>query len=158
MVGADAVWAWLGGASERRDCAVKKREILLVTLGYIALTLFMTYPVVVRLGSHYIGSGSDMWIFHWNDWWLRKCLLEWRNPFYTTWIFYPNGVSLVYHNFAWLNTLMWLLISPLVGPIAAYNIIFILNLALGGVSMYALARYLVRDPRAAFVARLVFAF
>jgi hypothetical protein len=147
-----------GGASERRDCAVKKRETLLVTLVYIALTLFMTYPVVVRLGSHYIGSGSDMWIFHWNDWWLRKCLLEWRNPFHTTWMFYPSGVSLVYHNFAWLNTLMWLPISPLVGPIAAYNIIFILNLALGGVSMYALARYLVRDPRAAFVAGLVFAF
>jgi hypothetical protein len=137
---------------------VRKRETLAVMLVYTALTLFMTYPVVARLGSHYIGAGSDMWIFQWNDWWLRKCLLEWRNPFYTTWMFYPDGVSLVYHNFAWLNTLVWLPISPLIGPIAAYNIIFILNLALGGVSMYILARYLVKDPRAAFLAGLVFAF
>lgn len=137
---------------------MSKREWLLVTVVFVVLTLFMTYPVVVRLNSHYIGAGSDMWLFHWNDWWLRKCLLEGRNPFYTTWMFYPEGVSLVFHNFAWLNTLVWLPLSSLVGPIAAYNLIFILNLALGGVGMYALARYLVGDRRAAFLAGLIFAF
>jgi hypothetical protein len=118
----------------------------------------MTYPTVVRLGTHYLGAGSDMWIFHWNDWWLRECLLEWRNPFYTTSMFYPEGVSLVYHNFAWLNTIAWLPLSQIVGPIAAYNVIFILNLALGGLGAYALARYLVRNRWIAFLAGLVFCF
>jgi hypothetical protein len=148
---------------------VSKREGLVVTVIYVILTLFVTYPAIVRLDSHYIGAGSDLWIFPWNDWWIRKCLLECRNPFYTTWMFYPEGVSLVYHNFAWLNTMVWLPLSPLVGPIAAYNLIFILNLALGGIGMYALARYLVgRSPvgasalagnrGAAFLAGLIFAF
>lgn len=137
---------------------MNKREGLLVLAVYIVLTLLMTYPVVARLGSHFVGTGSDMWVFQWNDWWLRKCLLEERNPFYTNWMFYPEGVSLVYHNFAWLNTLIWLPLSALVGSIVAYNLIFILNLALGGVGMYALARYLVGNRWAASLAGLIFAF
>jgi hypothetical protein len=137
---------------------MRKREVLLILAVYYILTLFMTYPVVVRLDTHYIGAGSDMWIFPWNDWWLRKCLLEWRDPFYTTSMFYPEGVSLVYHNFAWLNSLAWLLLAPFAGHVVAYNLIFTLNLALGGVGMYALARYLVGNRWAAFLAGLVFAF
>jgi hypothetical protein len=118
----------------------------------------MTYPLVFRLGSHYVGTGGDLLIFPWNDWWCRKCLLEGCNPFFTTWLFHPQGVSLVYHNFAWLNTAMWLPLSPLIGSIAAHNVIFLFNLALGGIGMHLLARYLTKDHQAAWVAGLLFAF
>lgn len=127
-------------------------------LTYALLTLAMTYPAVFRLGTHYVGTGGDLLIFPWNDWWCRKCLLEGHNPFFTTWLFYPRGVSLVYHNFAWLNTGLWLPLAPLIGPVAAHNTIFLFNLTLGGVGMYLLVHYLSRDRRAAFVAGLVFAF
>ena len=129
-----------------------------MVLAYLLATLVMTYPVLLRLDSHYVGTGGDLLIFPWNDWWSRKCLLEGRNPFFTTWMFYPRGVSLVYHNFAWLNTALWLPLSPLIGSVAAYNVIFLLNLALGGIGMYLLVHYLAQDQRAAFVAGLIFAF
>ena len=127
-------------------------------LVYALLALVMTYPLPFRLGSHYVGVGGDLLIFRWNDWWCQKCLLEGRNPLYTTWLFHPQGVSLVYHNFAWLNTAMWLPLSPLIGPVAAHNVIFLFNLALGGIGMHCLAHYLTKDHRAAFVAGLIFAF
>jgi len=129
-----------------------------IPLVYVFLTLVMTYPLLFRLGSHYVGTGSDLLIFPWNDWWCRKCLIEGRNPLFTTWLFYPQGVSLVYHNFAWLNTGLWLPLSPLIGPVAAYNCIFLFNLALGGIGLHYLAHYLTRDHRAAFIAGLIFAF
>jgi len=129
-----------------------------IPLVYALLALVMTYPLPFRLGSHYVGVGGDLLIFRWNDWWCQKCLLEGRNPLYTTWLFHPQGVSLVYHNFAWLNTAMWLPLSPLIGPVAAHNVIFLFNLALGGIGMHYLAHYLTKDHRAAFVAGLVFAF
>jgi len=137
---------------------VKRPERDWVPLIYIPLTLLITYPLVFRLGSHYVGTGGDLFIFPWNDWWCRKCLLEGRNPLFTTWLFYPSGVSLVYHNFAWLNTAMWLPLSPLIGPVAAYNVIFLFNLTLGGTGMYLLARYLTESRQAAFIAGLIFAF
>ena len=129
-----------------------------IPLVYVLLTLVMTYPLPLRLSTHYVGTGSDLLIFPWNDWWCRKALIEGRNPLYSTWLFYPRGVSLVFHNFAWLNTAMWLPLSPLVGPVAAYNLIFLFNLALGGVAMHSLVRYLTGDHRAAFVGGLIFAF
>jgi hypothetical protein len=125
---------------------------------YVGLTLAMTYPLMTRLGSHYAGTGGDLFIFPWNDWWCRKCLLEGLNPYFTTWLYYPQGVSLVYHNFAWLNTALWLPLAPVVGSVAAYNLIFLFNIALGGIGMFALARYWTGDQRAAFLAGLVYAF
>jgi len=129
-----------------------------IPLAYLLLTLLMTYPVLLRLGTHYIGFGTDMWMFPWNDWWCRKCLLEGLNPFYTNRIFYPHGISTVYHNFAWLNTAMWIPLSPLIGPIAAHNVIFLFNIAVAGVSMHMLVHYLIKDHRAALLAGIVFAF
>jgi hypothetical protein len=129
-----------------------------VPLLYTLLTLMMTYPLPLRLGTHYVGTGSDFWMFPWNDWWCQKCLLEGRNPFFTTWLFYPQGVSLAYHNFAWLNSAMGLVLSPLMGSIAAGNVIFLFNLALGGMGMHALVHGLTGDHRAASIAGSIFAF
>jgi len=129
-----------------------------MSLTYLLLTLAMTYPAVFRLGTHYIGAGTDLWMFPWNDWWLRDCLLEGRSPFYTTRIFYPTGVSTVYHNFAWLNTATWIPLSSLIGPIAAHNLIFFFNVALAGVGMHLFVHYLTRDHRAALLAGVIFSF
>jgi hypothetical protein len=129
-----------------------------IPLAYTLLTLVMTYPVLFQIGSHYVGVGGDLLVFIWNDWWSRKCLLEGHTPLFTTWLFYPRGVSLVYHNFAWLNTGLWLPLAPLIGPIAAYNVIFLFNLALGGVGMHLFVYYLTKNHRAAFLSGLVFAF
>jgi hypothetical protein len=125
---------------------------------YVGLTLVMTYPLALRLRSHYVGTGGDLLIFQWNDWWCRKCLVEGRNPLFTRWLFHPQGVSLVYHNFAWVNTAMWLPLSPILGATVTYNLIFLFNIALGGVGMHLLARELTRDEGAATLAGLIFAF
>ena len=129
-----------------------------IPLTYVLLTLAMTYPVVLRLGTHYVGASTDLWMFPWNDWWCLKSLLEGRSPFFTTSIFYPHGVSTVYHNFAWLNTAMWIPLSPLIGPVAAHNLIFLFNLALAGVGMHLFVQYLTKDHRAALLAGVIFAF
>jgi hypothetical protein len=130
----------------------------MVLAGYSLLALLMTYPLVVRLSSHLAGSGDDMWLFQWNNWWLRKALFERLNPYFTTYMFYPQGVSLVYHNFSWLNTGIWLVLEPLVGSIAAYNVTFLLTFILSGTTTYILIAYLTHSRPAAFVAGLVFAF
>jgi len=126
--------------------------------GYTLLTLLMTCPLVLRISSHLAGSGDDMWLFQWNNWWLRKALTEGLDPYFTTFLFHPHGASLVYHNFSWLNTGIWLVLEPLLGPVAAYNVTFLLTFIIGGYATYTLISYLTRSHAAAFVAGLVFAF
>ena len=134
------------------------RHHALALTGYTFFTLLMTYPLVLRISSHLAGSGDDMWLFQWNNWWLRKVLLEGLDPYFTTFLFYPHGASLVYHNFSWLNSAIWLMLEPVAGPVGAYNVTFLLTFILSGYATYALVRDLTKSQAAAFVAGLVFAF
>jgi len=53
---------------------------------------------------------------------------------------------------------VWLLIEPLVGPVAAYNLTLLLTFVLSGYAMYLLTREFTGHAGAAFIAGLVFAF
>jgi hypothetical protein len=125
---------------------------------YALLTLVMTWPLVARFSTHLIGHGDDMWVHYWNDWWVKRTLRTGGDLYYTDLMFYPKGVSLVYHNFAWFNIALWLALGPLIGGIAAYNLTHILHIPLCGLGMFLLVARLTKSKRAAFVSGLIYAF
>ena len=127
-------------------------------LGFGVLTLVFTYPLVLQLHTNLVGSGGDVWVFRWNNWWIKKALEEGANLYWTPYLFFPQGASLVYHSFSWLNTFQSLLLEPIVGPIAAYNLVIMLGMALSGWGVYLLVAHLTGRRGAAFVAGLAFAF
>jgi hypothetical protein len=139
----------------------RKRTALLyggVLLAYGVLTVVMTWPVGARLDTHLIGDGDDMWVHYWNGWWIKQVLEQGGSPYFTNLLFYPNGVSLLYHNFGWVNILLWLVLGPLFGGIVGYNLVFLVHIPLCGLAMFALVRKLTASSRAAFLAGLIFAF
>jgi hypothetical protein len=129
-----------------------------VFLAYVLLTLAMTWPAVGQLSTHLLGSGDDMWVHYWNNWWVKRVLQRRGDVYYTPLLFHPTGVSLVYHNFAWVNIALWLALEPLAGGVAAYNLVHLAHIPLCGLAMFALARRLTQSRAAAFVAGLVYAF
>ncbi len=146
----------LGGVFLRN--IYRQREAILVLLAYGLLTVVMTWPLVARLGTHLPGIGNDLWTHQWTFWWVKQSLLEGHSPFYTDLLFHPQGVSLAYHNIAWLNIAAWLPLQAVVGGLAAYSLVFIAFLALNGFTMYLLARELTGSPPAAFIGGLVYGF
>ena len=135
-----------------------QRSDVLILFGYVLLTLVMTYPLGFRLGTHVVGDRNDMWVSHWNNWWGREVLLNGGNPYRTSYMFYPQGVSLVWHSFSWLNMALWLVLSPFTGSLAAHGITVLLTFILGGYTTYLLAREVTGSRKAAFLAGLIFAF
>ncbi|MBN1813302.1 MAG: hypothetical protein JXA14_15810 [Anaerolineae bacterium] len=131
---------------------------LLALAGYLLLTVLMTLPVPELLTTRLVGHGGDTWVHYWNNWWVGQALERGVTPYYTDLLFHPNGASLVYHNFGWVNIVGSLALKPLLGPVGAYNAVFLLNIVLCGYAMYDLARYLLGQRSAAFVAGLVHAF
>jgi hypothetical protein len=127
-------------------------------LAYSLLTVLMTWPVAARLNTHLIGTGDDMWVHYWNNWWVKRVLQQGGNVFYTPLLFHPGGASLVHHNFAWVNIALWLLMEPFTGGIAAYNLVHLLHIPLCGAAMFVLARRLTKSYAVAFVCGLVYAF
>ncbi len=136
-----------------------KRRITLLILGiYALLAVVMTWPAMAKLGTELAGGRSDLWIHQWTFWWVKEALQSGQNPFFTTQLYFPQGVSLTSHNIAWLNIAAWLPLQALVGSTAAYNLIIISIFALNGFCFYLFARELTRSLPGSFVGGLVFGF
>ena len=129
-----------------------------VLILYILLTLVLTLPLPCKMDKALAGRSSDVYINPWADWWTRKALTEHLDFYHTDYMFYPQGTSLVFHSFSHANTAVSLLLTPLMGSFAAYNVTILLAYILSGFGMYLLASYLTGCRPAAFVSGLVFAF
>jgi hypothetical protein len=122
------------------------RHHLYALLGYLALTLVMTYPLVRELGRAIPGDGFDGWQNVWNLWWVKRALLvEGTNPYFTRFIDYPNGVYLYFHTLNIFNGLTFLPFSLGAGLLVAYDAAVIFSFVMGGYGAYLLALYVIRQ-------------
>jgi hypothetical protein len=131
---------------------------LAVVAVYLLLTLAMTYPLGLRLGTHLLSSKNDFWIYPWNNWWIKKALLEGHNVYYTPYLFYPRGVELFWHGICWFSTFLWLSLQTVLGSLAAHNVAILLTYVVGAYTTYLLAYEVSGSRPAAFVAGLIYAF
>ena len=128
----------------------------LLALAYLGVAAATTWPLVRHLTNALPGRTLDAHIHYWNGWWVGEALRQAQTPFFTRNLFFPRGVSLVFHNFAWIHILEWLGLRTMVGGITAYNLAFLLNLALCGWAAFLLVRHLTHDRRAAFLGGLIY--
>ncbi|NJN83068.1 MAG: YfhO family protein [Caldilineaceae bacterium] len=130
----------------------------LVFLAYFALAILFTWPLAPRLTTHLAGAQSDNQLFTWTFWILRQQLLDGLDPFFTNAIYYPDGISLAFHNMVLTKSLPALLLQPVMSVDAAYNLLLIFSLALNGYAMWLLVRYLTADSIAALISGIIFGF
>jgi hypothetical protein len=134
-----------------------------VFLGFVLAAIAATWPLVLHLDSALTGPPSgDTGVYVWNTWVFQHELQQGRLPFYTTAIFSgtqtevgPANLSL--HNYTTAANVLALPLIPQVGLIAAFNLVFLFNIALSGYAAYLLARDLCGRDAEAWLAGLVFA-
>lgn len=125
---------------------------------YLLLVVVMTWPVSGRIGSQIPGLEGDSWNHLWTFWWVKQALLRGESPFFSQLLFYPNGVSLLFHNIAWVQIALWLVVQVVVGEGAAYTLVFLATYLFNGFATYLLARELTKSEAGAFIAGLIVAF
>lgn len=128
----------------------------IILSAYSILTILFTYPVAFSTGR--IAGLGDVFQFLWTFWWFKESLLNFSNPYYTNYIFYPSGVSLAFSTITPLNSIASIPLQLAFGLVNAYNIIWILTFILSGYGTFLLVKYLTGDTRSAFVAGLIFMF
>lgn len=136
--------------------AALRRPNGIIFVVYVLLALAATWPLVSRLSTHLYGARSDLWVHQWTFWWVKEALTTGQSPFFTDLLYYPNGVPLYAHNFAWFNIALWLPLQAVVGNVAAYNLTILLILTLNGYCLYLLAYEFLAHRWAAFSAGLIF--
>ncbi len=133
-----------------------------VLLAYLALTLALTYPLVRHFATAIPGDGFDGWQNFWNLWWVKVAVLEQHTqPWFTSLLYAPTGVGLLFHTLNAFNGFTFLPIQLAWGLFPAYNAVVIFSFAMGGLGAYLLARHVLgtgSSRLAAFVAGAVFTF
>jgi hypothetical protein len=135
--------------------ATRRYFPFLAIILYVFYAAWLISPALGNLGTAVPGSDGDAFVHLWTYDWTRDALINGQSPFFTTRLFYPNGVFLYTHNFAWLNIALWLPLQAAIGEAAAYTITFWLVFVLNGTAVFFLVRHLVQSDLAALVAGFI---
>jgi hypothetical protein len=129
-----------------------------VFAAYLALSIAITWPLALRLGTAVPHDLGDPVGFTWILWWNAHAL-----PFTTAWrnapFFYPSPGAIVFQD-SLLGVWPFTTAVQLLGgsPLAAYNLLVIGSFALSAFTAYLLCARLTGDRRAAFAGGAVFGF
>jgi len=135
------------------------RRLVAALAGYAALAILLTYPAVSHFRTQLIAFEGDSWQNAWNYWWFRTAAFELRvNPYFTDYLFYPTGSSLIFHTLQPFHGLLAAPIQAIWGLAASYNTIVIFSLIASGLAMYVLAFAVTGQSGPAFVAGVIFTF
>ena len=130
----------------------------LVLLLYICVTMMMTYPLIINLGSNWIAThNDDVFVKLWDIHWLSNLTSD-QSLFYTHTIFYPTGLDLSFHSISWTVTGFSALISPWVNTLTAYNITILWALFSTAYAAYLFIFSLGTSRSAAWFGGLVYSF
>lgn len=130
-----------------------------VMLLYLGMTLIYTYPLVRHFNTHILGDGFDANQFPIGLWWVRHAVVDLHtNPLASDYLFYPFGVSLVFHSMTFLNGLLSIPLQPLLGLTATVNVFSILTFVLSAYGAFLLVRFLTGNTPAAFISGCIFGF
>ena len=138
---------------------MSERRFAVLALGAGLVTAaVLTFPLPLHLGSALLEDGTfDAYQFVWNIWWVRESLLGLhQNPFFTSYLFYPDGVPLLFHTFSFslgLASVPLQLALP-GGALTAHNVLVVAAPALAVLALALLAHELTGDPWAALVGGL----
>lgn len=122
---------------------------------FIALACWQVGPVLGHLQTRALGHpGNDVWNHVWGYAFVADSLSQWQLPLHTEMLTWPGGGSLWFIDT--FGALMTLPIQWVAGPVAAYNIGYLVNFALAGIGCYLLAWSVSRSHAGAMLAGIAF--
>src|SRR5580658_1802579 len=152
----------LQGASEPLtvDAVIPSRSAIranVLAFGFfLALAVVFLMPGTLHPGQALLGSPGDNFQHAWFLWHFAHAVLRGQNPFHTGLVYYPNTVNLAWSTTDPLAGFLALPLSLLAGPIVAYNLSLVLQLALTGFFGYLLCLRVTGDRVAAAIGGVCF--
>ena len=129
-----------------------------VALLFVALTVAMTWPQVLHLGT-WVYDNDDPLLSIWRISWIAHILPQRPADLFNGNIFYPEPRTLAYSDATLVQgvagaPLIWAGVSQ----VTTYNLLLLMSIALSGWAMWCYARHLTGSDAAALLAGIIFAF
>ncbi len=134
------------------------RLYTIVILLYAAITLIITYPLILNIETNLISGDPSLntWILAWD---VHSILTDPMHLFDAN-AFYPfvdNSLAFSEHLLANIFIALPIIVAT-DNPVLSYNVIFILSFILSGFGMFLLTDHYLNDKYSAFLAGIIFAF
>jgi len=133
------------------------RGELLFLLGFLVAACVLTWPLVATLGKA-SGMRGDYFDNLWNAWWVKHSIREGHSPYWTDYLYFPEGISLRRHTLSPVNSLTLALFTTVLDGHQAFNVLLLLHLALSAWCFSLLARYVTGCTTGSLLAGLVYSF
>ncbi len=134
----------------------------LISLAAYALVTAWLFRELLPKAIWAMSHGPDAPLYLWNVWWAQRAIwVEHTSPYFTRWIFFPDGIELWFHSFQLSALLPFLPIAAAGGPhgvVLAHNLTVLTSFVLSGLFVYLLAFDETRSHLGAWVAGAIFAF
>jgi hypothetical protein len=146
-----------------RTCSSRRRGVLALWLAPLALYAFVfvvfTWPLLGRFSTHFFANDGDGLVNVWNLWWVDTALTQLHtSPWFTRYIRFPHGTTLLGHTLNPFNGLVAVPLLPWLGLVRAHNLIVIASFVLGAYTAFRLALHVSDRFAASLIAGFVFGF
>ena len=137
------------------------REHLHFIVVTTVLTLVMTFPTIVyvfRMDVFWlpVGDSNDVFFAFWDSWHIKRVLSGQAELFYTSSLFYPQGLPLVYQSFFLPHAITINVLQILMPVSNAFSLAFLLILFSSALSAYVYLLYIFGDKWTALFGATVF--
>lgn len=123
---------------------------------YLAMTLFLTWPLIVRFKTSIYGIPGDNLGGIWVDWWCRNAGSFGAKASFCPLIGFPFGTKLAGVPMEPLDFVIRRFLLLFLNEVTVYNVLMLSSFFLSGITMYYLVRYLTSDRRVAFFGGLAY--
>ena len=126
---------------------------------YLAAFVLLNPHLPAVFSTHYYFGGLDGYQNVWNLWWVDKAIREHGSlPWFTTWLHYPAGTTLIGHTLNPFNGLLAMPLLRFLTPVQTYNFIVFFSFVSGGVTAFWLCREMTKSYAGSLVGGAVFTF
>ena len=105
---------------------------------YFVFFCFYSWPWIAHFSSHFFTDGGDGLQNIWNMWWVEKSVTELSQlPWYTNYLHYPYGVTLLGQTLAPFNGFIGTALINMFGLnlVQAFNTMVIFSFVMGGITI-----------------------
>lgn len=135
------------------------RNALFPLLFYFILFCILTFPLIFKFSTHLFADQWDGLQSVWDIWWINKAVtLLHCSPWYTNYLHYPHGVSLLPQTMCPINGFMGIFLLKFLSLQETYNFILIFSFVVGGWTAFLLSHYLTKTYWGSIIAGFIFTF
>jgi hypothetical protein len=134
-------------------------NLVIPAVFYFCAFAILTYPLIFRFNSGFFCDEGDGLQNIWNIWWVHKAVVELHSsPLFTSYLHFPNGVTLLGHTLNLFNGLVCLALLPFMSLMHAHNCIVVFSFVMSGITAFWLSREFTNNYVAALLGGFIFTF